>query len=266
MTPERFADFTRRAISGAAADPDVLGLVGLGSTSGEPPHPDEWSDHDLFLITRSGTQERFRADPGWLPDAGRLVLWHRETAHGLKAIWDDGHLAEVAVFDPGELGLARVNRARVLLDRADVALRLRAVREATAARVAADRPDARWLGGQLLGELLVGAGRAARGERLSGHQLVRGAALGHLLLLVAGLLPPAAGSVPDELDPFRRVERSWPALARELEAALALPVPAAALALLDAAGRALGDAAPWPLAAAEAVRRRLVEASRATAA
>lgn len=266
VTPERFADFTRRLVDRAATEPDVLGVVALGSTSEEPPLPDPWSDHDLFLITRPGAQERFRADPGWLPDAERLVLWHRETAHGLKAIWDDGHLAELAVFDPDELALARVNRCRVLLDRADVAARLRAVREATAARVASERPDDRWLVGQLLGALLVGAARAARGERLSGHQLVRGAAVGHLLVLAARHLSPAAGAAPDELDPFRRVERGWPPLAAEIEAALRLPVPAAARALLDAAEGALRDRVPWPRPAAEAVRRRLAEAARACAA
>ncbi len=263
VTPERFAEFTRRVVSRAAAEPDVLGVVALGSTSGEPPLPDAWSDHDLFLVTRPGAQERFRTDPGWLPDAERLVLWHRETAHGLKAIWDDGHLAELAVFDPDELALARVNRYRVLLDRSDVAARLRAVRVATTSRTLSEHPDDRWLVGQLLGALLVGAARAARGERLSGHQLVRGAAVGHLLMLAARHLKPAAGAALDDLDPFRRAERGFPTLAAEIEAALRLPVPAAARALLDAAERALRDRVPWPGPAAEAVRRRLAEAALA---
>lgn len=263
MTPERFHDFTHRVADRAAAEPDVLGLVALGSTSGEPPGPDAWSDHDLFLVTRAGAQERFRGDPGWLPEAGRIVLWHRETPHGLKAVWDDGHLAEVAVFDLEELALARVNRYRVLLDRADVAERMGGVRAATRDRAAAEAPDPRWLGGQLLGALLVGAARAARGERLSGHRLVRCDAVGYLLSLAGRTLPPAEGAVPDDLDPFRRVERVWPGLASELEAALALPVPAAARALLAVAERALGAEAPWPRVAADAVKRRLDEAAAA---
>jgi hypothetical protein len=260
MTPDAYDAFTATLTARAGVDPDVVGLVALGSMSGDPPGPDAWSDHDFFLVTRPGAQERFRADPSWLPDPERIVLWHRETAHGMKAIWDDGHLAELAVFDPGELHLARVNRYRVLLDRADVAERMRAVREATAARAAAERPDERWIAGQLLGALLVGAGRAARGESLSGHILVRSVALTHLLDLVRRHVPPAPGASPDDLDPFRRVERGWPALAREIEDALSRPVPAAACALLDAAQRALGERAPWPGAAAEAVRRRLHEA------
>jgi hypothetical protein len=266
MDPAAYQAFTAALAGRLAEDPDVLGLVALGSMSGEPPGPDAWSDHDFFVVTRPGAQERLRAGPGWLPAAERIVLWHRETAHGLKAVWDDGHLAELAVFDLDELALDRVNRYRVLLDRADVAPRMAAVRSATEARRAAEAPDPRWLGGQFLGELLVGAGRAARGERTSGHLRVRSAALAHLLALVHRLAPPAGGAVPDGLDVSRRVERAWPALAAELEAALALPVPAAARALLDAAERALGDRAPWPAAAAAAVRRKLAEAEGAAGA
>ena len=266
MDPAAYARFTAALADRLARDPEVLGLVALGSMSGEPPGPDAWSDHDFFVVTRPGTQERLRADPGWLPDAARIVLWHRETAHGLKAIWDDGHLAELAVFDPDELALARVNRYRVLLDRADVAPRIAAVRSATDARRVAEAPDPRWLGGQFLGELLVGAARAARGERTSGHFRVRTQALLHLLQLVHRLVPPAGGAVPDGLDVSRRVERAWPALAREVEAAIARPVPEAAAALLDAAERALGERAPWPPAASAAVRRKIAETSAAAGA
>ena len=266
MDPAAYARFTAALTARLAEDPDVLGLVALGSMSGDPPGPDAWSDHDFFVVTRPGAQERLRADPAWLPDAARIVLWHRETAHGLKAIWDDGHLAELAVFDPDELALARVNRYRVLLDRGDVGERIAAVRAATDARRATESPDPRWLGGQFLGELLVGAGRAARGERTSGHFRVRTQALLHLLALVHRLVPPADGAAPDGLDVSRRVERAWPALAAELEAALARPVPDTAEALLDAAERALGARAPWPAAAASAVRRKLREARAAAGA
>src|SRR5512140_406945 len=116
MEPSAYARFTATLLERLGADPDVLGLVALGSMSELPPGPDRWSDHDFFVVTRPGAQERLRAAPDWLPAPERIVLWHRETAHGLKAIWDDGHLAELAVFDLEELGLARVNRFSVLLD------------------------------------------------------------------------------------------------------------------------------------------------------
>ncbi len=264
MTPDAYARFTDAVAARAAADPDVVALVLVGSTSGDAPVPDAWSDHDLFLVTRPGKQERYRHDPGWLPDAERIVLWHRETLHGVKVIWDDGHLAEVAVFDPDELVLARVNRYRVPVDKADVAARMRQVAEATRRRAATERPDTRWLGGQFLGALLVGACRAARGERLSGHALVRTTALAHLVELARRRLSAAEDAAPDDLDPLRRVERGWPTLAAALGTALDRPVPAAALALLDLAEHTFGQDAPWPAAAAKAVRRRLDEAIRAT--
>ncbi|HET9442133.1 MAG TPA: hypothetical protein VFO65_02350, partial [Acidimicrobiales bacterium] len=229
--------------------------------SGQPPAPDEWSDHDFFVVTVPGAQEPLRADPGWLPDADRVVLWHRETPHGVKAIWDDGHLAELAVFDDQELGVARVNRFRVLLDRGGVAARMAQVRVATVALARREAPDERWLAGQLLGALLVGAGRFARGERASGRHLVHDVATGHLLALAARVVPVAPGAVGDDLDPFRRLEQTRPAVARALEAALDGPVPDGALGLLDLAEEHLAprlDA--WPALAARVVRARIAAA------
>jgi hypothetical protein len=52
-------------------------------------------------------------------------------------------------------------------------------------------------------------------------------------------------------------------VAEALDRASALPLAEAARLLLDAALEALGDASPWPPAATQAVRRRLVEASGA---
>jgi hypothetical protein len=109
----------------------------------------------------------------------------------------------------------------------------------------------------------VGALRAARGERASGDHLVRCVATRHLLALVHRLVPPAAGSRPDDLDPFRRIEAAWPGLAGDLEAALSAPAPGSAAAVLDLSEAALAGRAPWPAAAAAAIRRRIAEAGAA---
>jgi hypothetical protein len=124
MTPQAHRAFTERLVERLAGDPDVLGVVLLGSTSGLPPAPDAFSDHDFFVVVRPGAQERLRTDLSWLPEAAEAALAFRETAHGLKVLYRSGHLAEFAVFDPEELALARVNRYAVPLDRADVAARL----------------------------------------------------------------------------------------------------------------------------------------------
>jgi hypothetical protein len=266
VDPSAYERFTQELLRRVSADPDVLGLVALGSMSGLPPGPDRWSDHDFFVITRPGAQERLRSSPGWLPAPDRVVLWHRETAHGLKAVWDDGHLAELAVFDLDELALARVNRHRVLLDRTDVEARLAGVRAATVAAMTA--VDARFEAGQLVTTLLVAGLRAGRGERLSAGQFVRAHAARHFLRLLAAADPAPPDAAPDDLDPFRRVERGWPEVAAALDAALARPAAEAARALLDLAERTFGGRpeVPWPRAAAEAVRAALEREERSGAA
>jgi len=249
-----YSRLTERLRERLAGQQDVLGLVALGSMSGEPPLPDAWSDHDFFVVTLPGAQERFRTRLDWLPDPDDVVLSFRETDHGVKALYRSAHLLEFAVFDPDELRLARVNRYRVLLDRADVAARMRAVREESARASAADRPHDGWLLGQFLAALVVGAGRFWRGERLSAHQMVKVAALGHLVRLVARHVPTARPEARDDLDPFRRFEEAWPGLGREIGAALLREVPEAASALLAVAVRELsGRLAAFPREAASAV-------------
>lgn len=258
MDPAAYRAFTEQLVARLEQNPDVLGVVALGSMSGEPPAADAWSDHDFFVVVRPGAEEGLRTDVGWLPAPDGIALVHRETAHGLKVIWDDGHLAELAVFTPDELTVARVNRYRVLLDRADVAERMRTVRAASAGRT--EPFDPRWESGQLLGALLVGSLRAARGERASGDHLVRCVAVRHLLTLVHRLVPPSSAAAVDDLDPFRRVEAGWPEVARDIAAALALPAPASAHALLRVAEATLEGRMPWPTRAASATRRRIAEA------
>ena len=249
MTPEAHVAFTAALVSALATDPDVVGAVLLGSSSGLPPLPDPFSDHDFFVVTRPGVQERFRTTLGWLPDAAAIALTFRETAHGVKVLYAGGHLVEFAVFDLDELAVARVNRYRVALDRADVAARMERVRAATSAEASAV-PDLGWHAGQFLTALVVGTGRDARGERLSGHVFLRCHALRHLLVLLQARLPHDAAARLDNLDPHRRFELMRPDLGREIDAALRQPAPAAAKALLDIAVRELPELLPSPALAA----------------
>lgn len=260
MTPEAHAAFTAALLKRLDADPDVLGLVLLGSSSGDPPGPDAFSDHDLFVVTRPGAQERFRTDLSWLPNAADLVLSFRETAHGVRALDRDGHLVELAAFDLDELSLARVNRYSVPLDKADVRARMARVREETAARMATP-PDARWLAGQFLVELLVGAARYGRGERLSAHFRVRVGAVQHLLGLIRLRAPAVDRARLDDLDVSRRVEAVFPDVARSIDAALLQPVPACAFALLTLAGRVAPDLVPAGVP--EALEQAFARAERA---
>jgi hypothetical protein len=244
MRAGEYHQFTERLRERLENDARVIGLVALGSMSGEPPAPDEWSDHDFFVITRAGAQEEMRTDLSWLPDHDRIALAFRETAHGVKVIGRSAHLLEFAVFDLTELELARVNRFRTLIDRGGVEERMRALRDRTAREMVPSDP--RWLSGQFLSSLLVGADRFRRGERLAGRARVQEAAR-----FLVQLLQPRA---QDSLDPLRRFEQAFPGLGRDLDDALALPAPDAAVRLLSIARRELLD---LPRPAAEALEAHL---------
>jgi hypothetical protein len=250
---QRFTGELRQRLE---ADSRVVGLVALGSMAGRDYEPDEWSDHDFFVIVQPGEQEAFRREPGWLPEAGPWVLWFRETAHGVKALSESGHLLEFAVFDLAEVALARVNRYRVLLDRGGVEEAVAAVAGRTAQEGV---PDAGWHLGQFLSQLLVGGGRHARGEALSGRSRVKESALRHLVALLAAHVPAEHRDLLDGLDSLRRVERVYPQLGRELNAALEQETLEAACALLEVAGRELKErlGAGFPVEAFAAVRTRL---------
>jgi hypothetical protein len=259
MRLEAYAAFTEALRARLESDPRVLGLVALGSMARHDYEPDQWSDHDFFVITIPGAQGAFRTDRSWLPDPERVVFSYPETAHGIKALYDDGHLVEFAVFDLDELNVARVNRYRVLLDRGDVEQRMADLADSTAAATEA-RADGGWLVGQFLTGILVAAGRFARGERASARSLITNQAARTLLVLLARHIPSERRDVLDDLDPFRRFEVAYPDLGRELDVVLRLETLAAALGLLDLGRRELEGRMPgFPSRAAEIVRRRLAE-------
>ncbi|MCL4255495.1 MAG: aminoglycoside 6-adenylyltransferase, partial [Anaerolineae bacterium] len=89
-----YRNFTHTLLQNVQADPRVIGLVALGSMAEQNRTPDDWSDHDFFLVVQSGTQELFRQDTSWLPYADRIIMSIRETQHGLKVMYDMPHLIE----------------------------------------------------------------------------------------------------------------------------------------------------------------------------
>ena len=250
----RFELFSADLTARVATDPEVLGLVLVGSTA-DTDRVDEWSDHDFILVTREGTQEAFRQDLGWLPGAEHLVLRVRETAHGLKAVYDDGRVLEFAVFSPDEVPLAEANAYRVALDRADLT--------ATMAQIAArPRPgavvdDEREIA-LFLSLVLIGVGRARRGELIAAGQHLRSHALRHLLTAWRHRHPTPDDARLDDLDVFRRVELVHPEAAARIATAQAGDPETCARALLDLAEEQLAPGwTGWPTEAVTAVRHRL---------
>jgi hypothetical protein len=254
---EDFRVFKHELAERLAGDERVLGLVFVGSAAERDYAPDEWSDHDFFVITRPGDQEAFRTDPWWVPRPDELVLWFRETEHGVQALYGDGHLLEFAVFDLEEIALAGADRYRVVLDRGGVEERMAAAAAESAAR---PRPEPLHSFGKLVTTAYVGAGRHRRGEVLSGAFFVKDLAVRHFVALVVAHVPSERSDALDRLDTLRRFEVAYPQLGRELGALQRLPGDEAAVDLLRLAERELRPRLPelpWP--ALDVVLRRLDE-------
>jgi hypothetical protein len=245
-----FEEYAGRLADWAAAADGVLGLVLLGSTAATTHQPDEWSDHDFFVIAEQRVAEPLRASTAWLPARDAAVVLHeRDTAHGAWVVFSDGHLLEYAVFTPAELAASRSGAHRVAVDRVgDLDARIRPTLEPP-------HRDPRTIATGLHRSLLVGGGRAARGERLVARRHLVDAA-GSLLALASMLAEPGH-PLGDPHDPWRRVERRDPPLAAALDGILAHSDAAAALELAQLAERVAGAQAWWPAGLASAVGARL---------
>lgn len=250
-----FEAFLDRLSDVARAAPDVVGLVGFGSTA-DRTRVDEWSDHDFAWLTVPGAEDRYRHDLSWLPDHDRIALSVVEGHGGVKVIYDDGHVLEFGIdsFD----GFTRwfANTADVLVDKGGVA-------EAVAAVLTKPVPGDETVPEReirlFLTQLLIGVGRARRGEVTNGGHMVRSEALQHLLAAVAARVPPAgAVAARDTLDVRRRLELVHPTIAAAIEEAVRLDPDAAASRLLDLAVSTLADGwAEFPTDGVTAVRARL---------
>ena len=230
MNRDSYQEFTRRLVESLSNHQDVIGLVAVGSMAAQDHLPDEWSDHDFFVIVETGRQESFRTQLHWLPEHQEIIFSYRETAHGVKVLYRNAHLLEFAVFDLAELSLARINRFRILLDRNALEPQLTGLQQQS---LEESKPaDKEWLLGQMLSNLLVGVGRDRRGEKLSAHMFVKSNAVRHLALLFHCCLDSPQKNLLDNLDPARRIEFVFPLQTAEINRALLLPTSEAASALL----------------------------------
>lgn len=245
--------FTDALVTSVAMRDDVVGLVLLGSGA-DTARVDEWSDHDFYLVSAPGAQEALRTDLSWLPRATSVVLAARETEHGLKVVYDDGHVLEFAVADLDEVRGFGTNHWRVVLDRGGVNEAIGTAAHATHARAPRPAHDAVGLAVTLV---LIAAGRARRGERLTAQRSVA-QAVDLVLEAVTARLVPADGAATDVLDARRRAEIAFPDVAAPLSRALMAEPEDGARRVLDAAEHALAPGWDgWPHAAVAAVRRRL---------
>ncbi len=106
----------------------------------------------------------------------------------------------------------------------------------------------------MLTQLLIGVGRARRGEVLSAGRSIRDEAVAYLLTALAATLPGDRARL-DTLDPRRRFDFVHPEIAARIESAIRLEPESAARGILDVAEAELGEL--FPARGAAAIRQRL---------
>ena len=260
MESVQHAALTARFVAWAEATPSVGALVGVGSTSGLRP-ADRWSDHDLLIVTTDPDEATsLRQHPSSLPLPERPLLAFTEPDHGLTIILSDGHLLELAVCGPDDLGWFAADRHRVLVDRIGVA---RLLHEAVRARALATPPDtveveARYR--HLVKELIVVIARLGRGERISAHRHLH-TVVDDLLVLLQRSERIGASEVSDPHDPSRRLERTDPELAARLDGALGAPLEDAVARIIDLLGELMAPSGDDDAPTLQAVLERLLAGS-----
>jgi hypothetical protein len=233
QTVEEFLAYSAQLEQNLKPIDDLLGLIYLGSTA-DLQRVDQWSDHDFWVVVKDGTAEQYRQDLTWLPMHDQILFAPRDTQHGLKVMYQNGHILEFAIFDDSELEIAGADDYSVPLDKTNITARM-----AVIAGKSTPKPIEPVSALQLyLTTLTIGVGRARRGETLIAHQFVHSFALAQFLGLLKHFVVPVTGSakVADTLNPFRRVEKQYPQVAAALSDLFALPLDAAAqgqLALLQ---------------------------------
>ncbi len=246
---EKFLDFQAQLTDSVAKRPEVIGLIFVGSAAATH-RVDQYSDQDFFLVVKAGTGEAFRQDLSWLPNHNEIVLSPRETAHGLKVVYQTGDVLEFAVFEDSELELASVNDYRVMLDNQDLTGRM--------ARIAArsiPKPIDRTREFELfLSLILIGTGRAKRGEILAAEQHIKSAAMDFAIKLIRNAR--YNNEKADSLNGFRRFEQDYPEVSKELHRIALLESEPAARALCELVLREL-DATEQEMAQYRVVANRL---------
>lgn len=207
----------------------------LAGSTAETERVDEWSDHDFLVITKSGEQESLRTDLSWLPNAQAIAFSFRETEHGLKVVYESGAVLEFAIFDCAELRACAINHHRLAYGSEDVreALSVAVTNGPSSSQSSDDLRDFRLF----LSLILIGVGRARRGETLAAGQHIRTHASTALMRLLTRFL--SSDDRLDRLDIWRRFEFVYPELGIELANALAQQPEPAAIDLLRIAENVL---------------------------
>lgn len=158
----------------AKKSPHAIALIGAGSAGAEIARMDEYSDIDFFLIVEDGFSSGFINDNSWFGEDLPIVFAFRDTNHGNKVLLHNGVFLEFAIFTEAELAQNGIPGLRTIWSKPDFLL----------PDLSAKQPSTRELPyyvNQALSNLLVGALRLRRGERLAALAMIERYALNNLL-------------------------------------------------------------------------------------
>jgi hypothetical protein len=205
--------YTSLVIERIEADPDVLGLILVGSTA-ESETRDEWSDHDFWIITLPGAQEKYLNSVEWLPFSESTLLTALHGGNVRSVLYLNRHMVEYAVFDQEQVKEANLNRYEVVLDRDGIESIAKKLNEGTLSSRAKEVMRSDKLSNLCL-LVWTANQRSERGELLSAFQYMNDAIDEFLDLLVgANVLGGNPGF--DALSPRRRLEFFNPDLGAKL--------------------------------------------------
>jgi hypothetical protein len=234
------------------ADTRILGIVWAGSAA-DVARFDEYSDYDFYLITLDDQAEPMRRNLEWLPQSENIAYFARETAHGLKVVYNDGTILEYAVFTLDELSNSVVNHYAIDLDKADVESRTKAIQAKGEPKSHETVEDHLAI---IYTLLMIAIGRARRGETLIAGQFIRSYAALHLIRAVKKSFESKDISKRDILDPWRRFELEFPEIGIKLNKAIAQEVEQAAWAIADLTADVFGAQYPIPAAGMATLKLR----------
>jgi hypothetical protein len=235
---EKFLSYSEALRVNLDARYEVVGLVFLGSAA-DTSRVDEWSDHDFFVISVDDQAEALRQNLDWLPAFDQISIAVRETDHGLKVVYEDGQVLEFAVFKDSELDTISAGEFAVAIDKCNLQNRMQALAEKSLAKPANLKTEFELF----LCQLLIGVGRARRGEKLIAGQHIRSWAINNLLGLVRLNLAPVEGTetLADNFTRYRRFELQYPELGTRIELAQQMPLERCAQSLLQIAVEVCGN-------------------------
>jgi len=166
---------TIETLSNAARNsPHAIAFIGAGSAGAEIARMDQYSDIDFFLIVEDGFSSGFINDNSWFGQDLPIVFAFRDTDHGNKALLENGVFLEFAIFTQAELTQNGIPGLRTIWSKNGFSLPDLSAKQPLVREVS-------YYVDQALSNLLVGALRLRRGERLAALAMIERYALTNLL-------------------------------------------------------------------------------------